>query len=167
MKTLRWLDKYAELVVMSILMLMITVIMFGQVVMRYVFSSAMTWPEEACRYSFIWLSYIGISYSIRDDSQMKVDIIHTLVPKVAPALNLLGDFVTLVVMALMIMPGLEQVEKIRSMGTSSAAMSFPMWIVYLSLVVGVTLGCFRMIQKYVLLFKARKTGIADVSKVKE
>ncbi len=156
MKLLKWLDNYAELAFMGICLAAITLIMFLQVVMRYVFKNALPWPEESCRYIFIWLSYIGISYSIKENSLMKVDIVHTLCPKVAPYLNVLGDISIFIFCILMIKPGFAQVQKVMSMNTVSAAMSFPMWVVFLSLLVGVILGALRMIQRYYLFFKNKK-----------
>ena len=163
MKALKWLDKNAELVAMGVFMMIIVCVMFLQVIMRYVFKASLMWPEEVCRYSFIWLSYVGISYSIRDNSLMKVDILHTLIPKIAPALNLIGDLATFVFMLLMVVPGYQTVMTIKGLSSKSAALSFPMWLVYLALAVGISLGLFRMIQRGVLFFMQKKHKDADAA----
>ena len=45
-----WLDKHFEETLLGIFLILITVIIFLQVVMRYVFSRALSWPEEFTRY---------------------------------------------------------------------------------------------------------------------
>lgn len=60
-KLIHWLDEYLEISLCVALMSVMTVVIFVQVVMRYVFHNSLTWSEEFARYCFIWLIYLGIS----------------------------------------------------------------------------------------------------------
>lgn len=62
MKILKWLDNYLELTVSVFLMSLMTVLIFLQVIMRYVMHNSLSWSEELARYTFVWLIYIAISY---------------------------------------------------------------------------------------------------------
>lgn len=53
---------------------------FGNVVLRYLFSSAITWAEEASRYLFIWLIFMGAIIAFRENVHLGVD---TLVLKLS------------------------------------------------------------------------------------
>jgi TRAP-type C4-dicarboxylate transport system permease small subunit len=118
--------------------------------MRYLVGNSLSWPEEVSRYSFIWLSYLGLSYAIKKDASLKVDIIHTLVPKLKAPLNVFGDIVLFLFCIAMIQPGYHTILKTMAIGSNSAAISMPMWILYVSLFLGVILSCIRLIQKYTL-----------------
>lgn len=50
---------------------------FLQVIMRYVFSHALPWPEELCRFMFITLAYVGIALTMRNDRHLCVDLLIT------------------------------------------------------------------------------------------
>jgi len=41
-----------------------TILVFIQVVMRYVFSNSLSWSEEMARFIFLWLSWIGAAMQL-------------------------------------------------------------------------------------------------------
>ena len=48
------------------------VLVFVQVVMRYVFHNSLSWSEELARYLFLWFSWVGASYAVREKSHFRV-----------------------------------------------------------------------------------------------
>ena len=72
-KILKWLDDNIELYICVFLMSFMTLLVFVQVVMRYVFNNSLSWSEELARYTFIWLIYIGISYGCKLRKHIKID----------------------------------------------------------------------------------------------
>ena len=56
------------------------IFVFSNVVLRYFFSSAITWAEEASRYLFIWLIFMGAITAYKDNVHLGVD---TLVQKLS------------------------------------------------------------------------------------
>ena len=42
------------------LMFAMSIIIFIQVIMRYVFQNSLTWSEELARYMFVWLVYFAV-----------------------------------------------------------------------------------------------------------
>jgi TRAP-type C4-dicarboxylate transport system permease small subunit len=49
------------------------VFVFGNVVLRYFFNSGITWAEEASRYLFIWLIFLGAIVASRENAHLGVD----------------------------------------------------------------------------------------------
>ncbi len=56
-------------------LLISTLIVFMNVVLRYVFSASLAWVDEAARYMFIWLIWIGADYTLANRKHLRIDII--------------------------------------------------------------------------------------------
>lgn len=52
-----------------------TLIVFMNVVLRYVFSASLSWVDEAARYMFIWLIWIGADYTLANRKHLRIDIL--------------------------------------------------------------------------------------------
>jgi len=55
-------------------MAVMTLLVFCQVVMRYVFRNSLSWSEELARFIFMWLSWIGASYAVKERSHFRVEM---------------------------------------------------------------------------------------------
>lgn len=55
-----------------------TLVVFVQVVMRYVFANSLSWSEELARFIFLWLSWVGASYAVRERSHFRVEMLMDL-----------------------------------------------------------------------------------------
>ena len=49
------------------------IIMFFQIIMRYVFHSGFVWAEELSRLLFVWIVYLGVPIAIRKFANIEVD----------------------------------------------------------------------------------------------
>lgn len=146
MKVIRWLDRHFEEVLMGVLLVAITLVMFIQVFLRFVIGHALSFPEELARYLFIWLSFLGISYSVRCRNSLKVDVLEIAIPKLKPILNMIGNLCFLGFCIFMTKEGFIAVKQIFIYKQTSAAMNLPMWIVYGAFFVGCILSVIRLIQ---------------------
>lgn len=52
-----------------------TLIVFMNIVLRYVFSASLSWVDEAARYMFIWLIWIGADYTLANRKHLRIDIL--------------------------------------------------------------------------------------------
>ncbi len=69
------LNKIAEKAVMF-LMAAISIIIFVQVISRYVFNSSLTWSEEVGRYVLIWITFLGASIGVKRYSHIGIDFLY-------------------------------------------------------------------------------------------
>lgn len=65
---LLWFCKGGMIVMVPVM----TIIIFVQVVLRYVFLSPLRWPEELARYLLIWISLLGSVYALREGLHVSI-----------------------------------------------------------------------------------------------
>lgn len=66
--------------VIAFLMLGLVVVVFAQVLLRYLTYQPMAWTEELARFSFIWLSLMGAAEGARRGSHFAVELVPKMVP---------------------------------------------------------------------------------------
>jgi TRAP-type C4-dicarboxylate transport system permease small subunit len=54
------------------LLIAAVVVMAMQVALRLVFNAPLSWPEEAVRYAFVWVVYLGSVVAVTSDSHIRV-----------------------------------------------------------------------------------------------
>lgn len=67
--------KLCEILIMTMIPAM-TLVVFAQVVMRYVFKSPFIWAEELARYLLVWISCLGAAYGIRKGMHIAVQFLY-------------------------------------------------------------------------------------------
>ena len=73
-KIISFIDKLEEILLVSMFVLMVLII-FIQVIMRYVFNNSLSWSEELGKFLFVWLSWIGISIGERRNEHIKITMV--------------------------------------------------------------------------------------------
>jgi TRAP-type C4-dicarboxylate transport system permease small subunit len=66
---------------LALCMLSMVVMVFGNVVLRYVFNSGITISEEMSRYVFVWLVFVGAVVAMRDQAHLGIDTVVALMPR--------------------------------------------------------------------------------------
>lgn len=79
-KALDVLEKIVEFI-MVMLVLGFTILIFVQVVSRYVFNNTITWSEQAGRYLFIWLVFLGLPILYRHGEHVGFTMVVEKLPK--------------------------------------------------------------------------------------
>jgi TRAP-type C4-dicarboxylate transport system permease small subunit len=65
----------------AVLLGAIAVVVFLQVITRYVLEMSLPWPEEAARYLLVWLVFIGAAAAGAHGQQLVVDTLTEMVPQ--------------------------------------------------------------------------------------
>lgn len=113
------------------------IVIFTQVVMRYVFNNSLSWSEEFARYLFIWFSWMGVSAGLKDGEHLKVEKLSSALVKRGYAksnemLNILVSLVWLTTTLIVTYYGFQVAAKQASLNVLTPAMRMPVWIGYLS-----------------------------------
>ena len=156
LKVLKWLNDNLEKYCCVVLMSVMTLIIFIQVVARYVFQNSLSWSEELARYLFIWLVYLGISYGCLMRKHIKIDAALGLFPKKARKyVVIIGDLFFLAFAVYVAYTGLfYSLNQTRV----SSAMGIPFKYVYISTFVGFGLAAIRQIQTIIYRVRCIKNG---------
>lgn len=153
-RILKQLDEHTEEYLMGFLLIALTVVMMFQVVLRYVFNAALSWPEEFCRYTFIYMTFLTIGYCAQRDSFLKLDLVQKALPKAA------GDVLKLIIwlgclafFAYMFVNSISLVQSVVKSGRVSPSTGIPYYVIYASTVIGFGLGTVRTVQTIIRLIR--------------
>lgn len=156
-KVLKWLDDNAEMYVCIVLLGLFAVILFIQVVARYVFNNSLSWSEELARYLFIWLVFIGISYGAKQMKHLRIDVFLSIFPKkIRPYILILSDVIVLIFAAVVFYSACTTVSKYMKIHMASPAIGVPLWVVHSAAIVGYALTFIRQIQAIMWRLNALK-----------
>ena len=120
-------------------------LVFAQVVMRYVFRNSLSWSEELTRYLFLWMSWVGASYAVRCRSHFRVTMFADMLKgRARDAYELLILLIWLGFSVFLTYQGAKISLFLWHRGQLSAAMEIPMALAYASVPVGCALMTLRL-----------------------
>src|SRR5690606_37505726 len=74
------LSRLVELLVFAVCLVMVLVV-FGQVVLRYIFGVSLPWGAELSQYGMVWLCFLGAALAVKERDHMRVDYFINLLPR--------------------------------------------------------------------------------------
>lgn len=157
MGLLKKLNEKGEEILMAFSIWGIVLIMGLQIFLRYIFGEALAWPEELSRYLFIWFTFLGMSYSIKNKSHIRIDILELSFPKLQKSLEIIGDVIFFLFAAIMLPPGARVIRILWETNQTSPGLQAPMYLVYSSVFVGFILVIIRLVQKYAAVLAGKKS----------
>lgn len=146
-RSIQKVDKCLSMIENAVIILGLSamfLILLAQVIMRYVLSRPLTWSEEAARFIFVYVSFIGISYAYRQKGHIRMEVVVNLFPQaVRRGLEVLINLGTIALFCYMI-PFSFRFIGIQA-GVKATATHIPMSIVYTALPLGMALSCVRLL----------------------
>jgi len=163
------LDRFEELLISSFLALA-TLISFLQVVLRYVFSSSITWAAEATTFLLIWTALIGASYGVRKNLHIGVDTFINLLPDRFYRVALLASSaLCLIYTVTLSWLGIGFIRFMKTIGQLSPDLAWPMWIPFLAVPLGSLLMTLRFAQEAYACLRGplHKKDVLDLADIPE
>lgn len=137
------LGKYAQKIVDNLMFLSLTgmvLLVFINVILRYVFNSGFAPSEELARYLFVWTVFLGAITAFKDGKHVGVDLLTSRlkgVPK--KVIEIIGYVLVLFAIAVMVKGGIG--FTILSMSSKGPATGIPFSYVSISYVIaGIFIG---------------------------
>ena len=154
MKRLKnFLDNF-EGYVCVVMLIAMSIIVFMQVICRFILKSSLPWSEEASRYLLVWVSFLGGAYGVRKGAHLGVEAVLLLLPKkLRGIVELLSMVLGVVLCSVILKYGVDIVITQMNRMQYSPAMRIPMGYIYLAIPVGMVLFIVRYIQN--IIDKAR------------
>ena len=153
------LDRIEEILI-SIFLGISTLLVFAQVVARYVFNSGITWAPELVEYMFLWTVMIGASYGVKHGVHLGVDLVVNKFSAPIRKWIILGSIlVSILFTAGMAYLSFFYVLESYKMELVTVDLQIPQWIPFLALPVGFTMITLRFLQVGLLVFTGKQEKI--------
>ena len=156
MNVIKWLDKNFEKYVLLVLLIVITLCLSLNIVMR-IFNNPLAWTDRVAQLSFVISAFFSISYCIRRGSALKIDLLTKKLPEsVCKVLLIIVKLIMLAAFSLLTVGALGTVNQYVDQGTTDAALGIPLTIIYSLIFFGFILTLVRTIQSLVFEFFPEK-----------
>ncbi|MCF7934460.1 MAG: TRAP transporter small permease [Spirochaetia bacterium] len=147
MKIIRWLDDYFEAVILVFTLFSMSIIITVQVFFRYVLLNSISWSEEIARYLFIYMVYFGISYAVRKNRHIKIEVLINVLPVTGKkVISIISDLLFLVFASVVTYQAFSVVGTLDRLGQVAGITGLPMSLIYSGVPIGYGLVCIRLVQ---------------------
>lgn len=132
MKDLGTLFERALSVICAVILGIMLVVVFAQVVTRYVLQTPFTWGDELARFLQIWLTFLGASLAFLVGGHASIQMLIDRLPEKANRITRV--FIALLMGGFFLILGMKGIHLARfTWSDESPALSIPYGIVYLAL----------------------------------
>jgi TRAP-type transport system small permease protein len=123
------LSRILEVIMVTILTIMVGLV-FGNVVARYAFNSAITWAEEVARFLFVWLTFVGASFGLMKGLHLGMDmVVARFSPRTRSLIEVVNGFIMIVFLGVWVVGGVHLIQ--ANLDYMSPATGFSMGLVYM------------------------------------
>lgn len=155
-----FIDRIEE-VLISILLGLSTLLVFAQVVARYVFNAGITWAPELVQHFFLWTVMIGASYGFKHGVHLGVDVLMKKLPEVQRRIMaLIAVLISLGFTGYMAYLSFFYVHDAYKMELTTVDLEIPQWIPHLALPIGFVLISIRLIQVFCWVYTGRMINVS-------
>ncbi len=138
-----WVNIASKVIIVVVMVAMVAFTGF-QVFCRYIFNSALSWPEEMNIFFMAWLTFVGSSIALKQSAHIGVDLFINYLPaRLRRGILLVGHIVMFSFILLLIDTGYS--VAMMNIDSFSEALEIPLIYPRLSLVVGGVMMLLQMI----------------------
>lgn len=152
-KGLRILNKIEDNMA-SILLIITSLLVFIQVILRKGFNYSISWSEEVSRMMIAWFIFIGSSMAVKDNAHVNMDALSSILSsRLKMVVDIIVNIVNIVFCIMIINAGIDMIRSAIEIGSMATSVNIPLYIPYASVPVGVLLMLIRYIINLVNKFK--------------
>ncbi|MGG3449130.1 TRAP transporter small permease [Domibacillus aminovorans] len=145
-------DAFLKFIIALCLSLM-AIFVFGNVVMRYVFNSGITWSEEVSRFLFIWLIFLGAILALKDNEHLGVDSLVKKLPVTGKKIVYIISNVFILITLVLVFNGSWKLT-LLNVDQSSPAIGMPYAYIYVfGCIMSVSMAIIILVNLYRVIFK--------------
>lgn len=158
MKTLKKIINNIEEYISSVLLGAMVILIFLQIIFRFVLNLPLRWTEETARYAMILLIYLSACSGVKKEKHIRIEAIHNALPqKAALVYWVISNIIWMLFNLVMIVYGINMAGYIYSTGQVSPVLHLPMGILYMVIPVCFTIMEIRIVQLVVARIKEETT----------
>lgn len=146
-KLITWLDKNFEPVMMVILFACMSLLICLQVILRFCFSTGISWAEECSRFLFVWLMYFSIAEATKKNRSIKIAyFIKKLNEKLQKKMYIFSDFLIFVFSAISLFASYKVCATTARFNDRAITMAISLNFLYVAGFIGFMLMTIRILQ---------------------
>jgi TRAP-type C4-dicarboxylate transport system permease small subunit len=143
---------------LNILLIIMVVVVFLQVIFRFLITIPLSWSEEVSRYIMVWTTFLGAALAVEKKAHPYVEVLVNLLPlTIRIPMNILIICLCCVFYAILVFYGTMFVT--TSVMQPSAALEIPMGYVYIVIPVGGILLILNSLAEMQAVWKKREGGV--------
>ncbi len=147
MKLIKKLNLHFEEYITAAFLVVMTLLIFFQVMSRFLLNTPLAWSEEAARYVFIWTIYLSAALAVKHRKHIRVEVgLMLFKGKAKSAMFILSDILFLIFSIILVNDGIRLVQTLSAHQQVSPALALPMNIVYIIIPLGYGLMALRLIK---------------------
>lgn len=152
----------------SLILVSMTLLVFWEVIMRFVFNAGIHWSQEVTLYLSAWLVLLGASWGIREGAHIGVDAFVKLLPDpLHRLLSLVAIFLCLVYCTLFLYGSWVYLAKMRSVGIEMEDLPVQKWQAMSVLIIGFALLSLRFFELAWRVYTGKQLGFHLADEAKE
>lgn len=140
--------------VMAVALMVMVVLVFGNVVLRYGFNSSITISEEVSRWLFVWITFMGAVVALREHTHLGTDALVSRLPPLGKKICFVLAHVTMLYVCYLVFKGALEQTKIN-MDVLAPSTQLPMATVHAAGVVFSVTAAFMLLLDLWLLVSGR------------
>ena len=123
-----------------------TLVLFANVVLRYVFDTGLIWALEFVQYLFAWVVLIGAAHGVKVGIHLGIDILLERLPyKIRRAVLIAAITCCIVFVGIVDYESFWYIVRIYQWGDLTQDLRIPQWIPYVAIPVGMTLMLYHFL----------------------
>ncbi len=118
--------------IVAVLLVVMSVVVFANVILRYFFSMTIGWYEELSRFILIWIVFLGAVIAYFKGDHLSLDIVLKFIkPKAQGAVTIVADVLVIAALIIMIQGGFAMALDSLASGWIASSIPIPYGYVYM------------------------------------
>lgn len=149
----RWIENILSYVV-AVLLVMMSLTVFGNVIFRYFLDFSLAWYEEVSRFLLIWIVFLGAVLAYIKGDHLGIDVLLiALRPRARQMVIILSDLLVLFALAIMFQGGWAMTKDSLESGWVASSVPIPYGYVYMVGPISAALMFVQAVIKFVMDIK--------------
>lgn len=164
MKSIKWLEKNFELAILAAFLIIMSVLSFANVILRYCFHQALSWSDEVSCYCLALSAFFCLPCAIRMGTSIKVDTFTTILPlNMQRIINMVCNVGMIVFLVWLFKGTIVIIQNAAKIKQASPALQIPLAYLYGIMGFAIVLAILRYIQAIIkgVIKNSQDEGVAE------
>ncbi len=151
-------------ILVGTIMTCIVLLLFVNVILRYIFGYAISWAEEITRYTLLWTVFVGAGVIAREGAHVSMEAFFNIWPEKIQRIGFLAiNLFCIATIAVIFYFGIGIVDMVVETGQTTEAAAIPMWLIYAAFPVGSVLMILGYVETAWRYWKKKPMTDRDIS----